>query len=493
MTASIKLDALDSMAYLHTRNASQEILDLEADCKDDITPTLIRDVWASAYVSEPEMVEFAPPSLLERRLIKKLLANPTWESVRGETVQDEWLSAALAPGVTQKLLAAVPDEPKKLVEEATQKEKEAQEFRDQAETLAEMAAQVQEQDEKKANALQKQVDAANQAATQAQANAEAAGQAAVEMLEQDGQQLDKNITKVAVQAAEDARNIKEAMEACSGWGKDAGQMGTGAVGREILEIAQLLQKQPRLKEIIKMAGRFTRIALQKKRNKIKHQTSEITEIEIGDDLSRVLPSELAALADPDRELDFYRRYLEKQLLQYRLDDRHPEGRGPLVVCIDESSSMAGNKELWAKAVALACFNLAASENRGFAVVHFGSQSEITVDRFPKPRLVKSDKLFQSLLHFFNGGTDFEAPLSEAMAVMEDDTFQKGDVIFITDGECAVSAEFHQEFSEAKQRKEFSVFAILVQTGTEKVVKPFADKIMRALPTKNDIEVLENLV
>jgi uncharacterized protein with von Willebrand factor type A (vWA) domain len=492
MQASIKLDALDSIAYLHTRNASQEILDLEADCKDDPTPILIRDVWASAYVSEPEMVEQSPPSLLlERRLVKKLLANPVWESVRQETVLDEWLSASLAPGVAKRLLALAPDEAKKMAEEAAQKEKDARELQEQAEALAEMAAQIQ--DKGKASVLQQQAEAVHQAAQHAQAEAEAAGQAAIEKLEQDGQQLNKEITKAAAQAAEDARCTKEALEVCTGWSRESGQVSGGAAGREILDVARLLQEQPRLKEIIKLAGRFTRIIFQKKRSKVKHQPTEIAEIETGDDLGRVLPVELSALADPARKLDFCRRLLEKQLLQYRLDDKQPEGRGPIVVCLDESSSMAGNKELWAKAVALACFNLAASENRGFAVVHFGSQSEITVDRFPKPRLVKPDELFQSLLHFFNGGTDFEAPLSEAMAVMEDDTFQKGDVIFITDGECAVSAEFHQEFSEAKQRKEFSVFAILVQTGTEKVVKPFADKIMRALPTKNDIEVLENLV
>ncbi len=491
MAASIKLDALDSMAYLHTRNASQEILDLEADCKDDTTPTLIRDVWASAYVSEPEMAEQTSPSLLlERRLIDRLLANPVWESVRQETVLDEWLSASLSPGVAKRLLALAPDEARKMAEEAAWKEKEAQDLQEQAEMLKEMTTQVR--DQRKADTLQQQADTASQAALQAKAEAEAVGQAAVEMLKQGEQQLEKSITKIAAQAAEDARDMKEAMDACAGWGREAGQVSNGTAGREILEVAHLLQEQPRLKEIVKMAGRFTRIVLQKKRRKVMHQSLEITEIEVGNDLSRVLPGELVTLADPDRKLDFYRRYLEKQLLQYRLDDRLPEGRGPLVVCIDESGSMKGSKELWSKAVALACFNLAASEHRSFGVVHFGSSTEIKVDRFPRARQVKPDELYQSLLHFFNGGTDFETPLREAMTVLEESEFKKGDVIFITDGECIVSDKFQQEFTDAKKSEEFSVFAILVQVGPEKTIKPFADKIVRAAPGKNDVEVLESL-
>ena len=36
-------------------------------------------------------------------------------------------------------------------------------------------------------------------------------------------------------------------------------------------------------------------------------------------------------------------------------------------------------------------------------------------------------------HFSNGGTNFKAPMREAVRLMEQKGFQKADIVFITDG------------------------------------------------------------
>jgi len=230
----------------------------------------------------------------------------------------------------------------------------------------------------------------------------------------------------------------------------------------------------------------------KRAKKISRESTETAEIELGNDLSRVLPQELAGLGgDPVRRRDFFRRYMEGKLLQYRLDCKHPEGHGPIVICIDESGSMSGSRNMWAKAVALAMLMLAAKEKRAFALIHFGSKSELKVDYYQEPRNTKPSDILRALAFFFGGGTDFERPLQEAEKILAHSPYRKGDVIFITDGECYVGPSFLRRFAEAKQEKQFSVFALLLQQhGGERSVKQFADRVYRVITGKNDCEILE---
>jgi uncharacterized protein with von Willebrand factor type A (vWA) domain len=487
---SVVIAHLDMLTYLYVRR--EEIAVVEQEAGDDLLlPALHQDVWASAYLPDPELTLEVPPHLaVEKRLVEKLLDSPAWEEVREETVMDEWLSATLTVPTARKLLEVLPAEAEALAREAALREKKAQELEEQAARLREQAAQ--EQDPARQEELEAEAEAAAQAAeAERQAAAAAAGEA-VAAVDAAGEKLEKALARAAFEAAEAARDAKEALEVCHAWGLEPGRPHAGVPGREVLAVAKKLTANERLRKIMRLAGRFTRVVLQKRRSRVKREPTEIAEIEIGGDLSRVLPNELSALADPVRRMDFCRRWQEKKLLQYRLDARSPQGRGPLVVCVDESGSMAGEREIWAKAVAVACFNLAAKENRAYALVHFGSAHEIRVDRFPQPRKAGPVEVLAAVEHFFGGGTDFETPLVQALRVMEESPFRRGDIIFVTDGECLVSATFTKKFAAAKKEKEFSVFAILVVQGTEQAVQPFADRIARALPGRNDVEILEDI-
>jgi uncharacterized protein with von Willebrand factor type A (vWA) domain len=448
-------------------------------------------VWAAAYLPEPELAPSAPPHLAaERRLVERLLASPAWEEVRSETALDEWLSAALTVPTARRLLEILPEEAEALAREAALRERKTRQLEEQAVRLREQAAE--EQDPSRRAEFEAQAEAAERSAGEERRAAEKWGVMAAAAVDAAGEKLEKALARAAFEAAEAAREVKGALEVCRAWGTEPGRPHMGVPSKEVLAVAEKLAGNPRLREIMKLAGRFTRIALQKRRSRVKRESAEITEIETGGDLSRILPSELSALADPARRTDFYRRFQERKLLQYRLDARAPQGRGPLVVCVDESGSMAGDREIWAKAVALACFNLAAKQARAYALIHFGSAYEIRVDRFPRPRKVGPAEVLTAIQHFFGGGTSFETPLREALKVMEESPFRRGDMIFITDAECRVSDQFVKRFATAKREKEFSVFAILVEKGTEEGVRPFADRIAYALPGRNDVEILEKI-
>lgn len=484
-TGAVITDRLDRLIWQDISQRSQEIQNLETELATETFPAinaLTQDLWAGAYKIEPALKPSAATSpllTLERKLIQKLLASPQFQQLREITILDESLAAAIVPGLTRRLVQALPEAVRQAAQKAARQQAQAETLQVLADNLADIPGQ-----EIQAQAAQAEAQTAAQNARQAAAEATAAFDAAAETIIQAA-------TQAVGQVKETTQAIKEAAEAYRGWGRTTGQL--KATAADYTEIARLMEKNVQLQQIIRLAGRFTQIVMKKRATQVKKKPCEIAEIETGNNLSQVLSQELTALAHPVRKKDFYRRYAERKLMQHRLEAKNPEGKGALVFCLDESGSMTGQPEIWSKAVALAMMNLARKEKRVFVLIHFGSRSEIRIDRFLKPRQAGLDEILKALAFFFNGGTDFERPLREAVKIMAESPLRKGDVIFITDGECQVSVDFISKFTAIKQEKDFSVFTILMRNAPETSVKPFSDKITRLKPGKNDREVLECLV
>ena len=67
---------------------------------------------------------------------------------------------------------------------------------------------------------------------------------------------------------------------------------------------------------------------------------ELTSITMSDDLSRLIPSEFAALAIPAMRGPFWARWAEKRLLTYDTRGSERAGRGAIIAVIDSSYSMS---------------------------------------------------------------------------------------------------------------------------------------------------------
>ena len=92
--------------------------------------------------------------------------------------------------------------------------------------------------------------------------------------------------------------------------------------------------------------------------------------------------------------------------------------------------------------------------------------------------------------FLGGGTNFERPILEAIHLMESESFEKADVVFITDGACELSDAYQQELQAAQVSYHFTVTGILLdegQSGMDFSLKPFCQKIYRTSElTKGEI-------
>jgi uncharacterized protein with von Willebrand factor type A (vWA) domain len=87
------------------------------------------------------------------------------------------------------------------------------------------------------------------------------------------------------------------------------------------------------------------LALAVRRSHFERASEETFDVELGRTLDRLLPPELLALRHPTLRRDLLRRHAEGQLLCYRLRGADERGRGPMIVCLDGSSSMAGEKQI----------------------------------------------------------------------------------------------------------------------------------------------------
>jgi len=151
------------------------------------------------------------------------------------------------------------------------------------------------------------------------------------------------------------------------------------------------------------------------------------------------------------------------------------------VCIDVSSSMQGDKEMWSKAVALTLMDIARRQRRLFRAVMFSSGDvtlkvlDLNRERRYQPDL---NKVVEMAEYFPGGGTDFETPIDAAVELLGEKKLKRGDIVIITDGESQVSPEWLARLRERKADLDFSIFAVLVDVGSAETssLAQFADRI-----------------
>ena len=303
----------------------------------------------------------------------------------------------------------------------------------------------------------------------------------VKRLKEDLSQLEtKAASRFQAEAIKVAQQLEDAAEEAEHWGLTLGTGYRSPPGHK-LELGKRLAGNEKLKKLSRMVGRMKFHALALRKKIFERSSEEILEVERGDFVNRLLPHELLTLHHPILRKDFYRRFLDQELLQYSLRGIEEKGKGPMVVCLDGSSSMAGEKEIWSKAVTLTLLEIARRQRRPFRSICFSSDDTPLqiLDMNPRERYeLEMEKVMDLAEYFPGGGTDFEKPLDAALECLKKSRYKKGDIVFITDGECQVTPEWAEKFRKEKERLGFSLFSILIDVGPSSLgtLKEFSDRI-----------------
>lgn len=270
---------------------------------------------------------------------------------------------------------------------------------------------------------------------------------------------------------------EEVHQIISSWSSDPGNLQKTPVNEDLL---LRVRQSKTLREISKYLGRFREIFAQGKRNSYAYSRGEKYTLELGNDLSRALTSELAMLASPKTLPLFLRKYQRRQIKQYQRRESIYKGAGDIICCLDESGSTTGQSAAWGKAVALTLLEMAESEGRKFALIHFSGLGNIKTDIFIPKQYTLEDKL-RAAETFLDGGTDFHSPLKEALRLMQEEHFENADIVFITDGECELPESYITKLRTAQVERRFTVTGVLLDednAGMDFSLKPFCQNIYR---------------
>ena len=484
----IKHDSYDLFSFKNIKENSEDLTKIEQENLENY-PTisyLLQDIYSCFYKIKPKFSKKIDSVVeINKALIEEMIKTKEYKQLHQLTKLDEFGSAIATLKFAQEFLRQLTEEQKEEIKNMYLLQNEINNLQSEIDSLKDLLKKIPKG---------KNIKQRKQIGKKIKENL-----AKLKKLEGQIKKIDfkkGDLRRIARKSCDSARKDLEETQDLLDWGVDPGHLQKLPV-EEKIKIANLIQNNSKLKKIAQIAGRFQRLAIYKQETKVKHGLDEIVDITIGNDLSKILPSELLLLSNFRTKLIFYKKFFEGQLLQYRFEGIEKRAKGPVICCVDNSGSMTEyfgsiTREIWSKAFMLGLLTIAKKQGRNFAIIYFGSRDEIQQFSFENKNYPDPKKLIEILSFFFDGGTDFETPLNCAISYIEKQpNFKDADIIFITDGECQVSFEFLENFKKKKKDLNFKVYSILIGYA-KNTLEDFSDEVFILEDLFNENEIIDRI-
>lgn len=188
---------------------------------------------------------------------------------------------------------------------------------------------------------------------------------------------------------------------------------------------------------------------------------EVVGVGLGRSVAGAAPSSLAMLGDPDFDVVFWRQLAEGRLMSWSRGGDGAGGevgrgpRGPALLALDTSASMAGPRGLVGRATALAVARALRAQGRAVRLVTFGAEGE----QVDQPLTDDPSSWVRLLAWGFSGGTDLDGPVVRALA--EHAVQEAGDLVLVTDGEASLDPRTVAAAEAAHRDRRWSLELVLV--------------------------------
>ena len=298
------------------------------------------------------------------------------------------------------------------------------------------------------------------------------GQAIEDTLNEHHDRYKADIDYSIEKAQKEAQDIQEAMSNLAGDHEGFGVRLDDVKQKQAL--AQRLRKNKRLVQLAQKLGGLKQSWT--KRLRAKNQRSSYSDIvgaKMTDDVTKAFPSEIALAATTKGKALFALKYSQKTILSKDFEAKTKEvDRGPVVMYVDISGSMAGSSELWSKAITYVIAEQCSKDNREIQVHLF--DTGINQSIILEPRSGSSEEVLQFLMAWFTrGGTSFDQIMKHAYSRADIDP--KADMLIITDGECQVTDATVRKFNLFKDSKKLDVHAFCIGKASNSLTK-FCDTV-----------------
>ncbi len=364
-------------------------------------PIIAGDTYYLHYSVAPTLIHKNPDDILEkvRQFYADYMAGEEFPRTRILTELDEEMSTIYTTKLTKTILEMLREE----------MEKQLQQAQEEGEEMPQMS-------------LQKLLNQAGQGDAKTQAQLRQLAQKALQAIQQKqrGQGLQKALAEAhrqARRATEKADQLRELMG-----GREAGK--TPAELKEMLDLTEEVLSVPDVAKIVSTAAklwdslpRFTKLKKQTGR-----RGEEVSGYGYTRNPERALPRELAL-----PEEMFYRKLITGFLTR----EYHTVSEGSYYVLVDSSGSMAGEKTVWARSVALALFALARRKGRRFFFRFFDSETHPLADDSNPLEVVRA-----LAKDYSGGGTDIDRAIAVALEDIKHHSLDRytNTIVIITDGE-----------------------------------------------------------
>ncbi|WP_252503210.1 VWA domain-containing protein [Sporosarcina sp. Marseille-Q4943] len=461
MTTSIEnrsvlnTDAFDKRRFNEIYSMSQGIQKVRDEGELPTFEPLLADIWASLYKMKPEIKEEEVSGDLKvnKSLMERIMADESFENYRSFTRLDD-LSSAIG---TLKF-------GEKTNQWLTDQKMQDSELRKKMQEIQAMQRQLEKQEQQRGEGNGNE---------QLQSDLSQAMAGLDSQIQQSLQNNSHSFSNRMSQAARETRQAKADLKSLMGGiGSGSGEAELKRVPlRDQISLAEKVATDKRLMEIADWAGRFKRIATKKQKSKF-NEGIEMEGVITGDIIEKLLPIELGLYKHPTTKIDFLRRFSERQTMMFEQNGKDALGKGPIVLCLDQSGSMR-KRDSQSKGFALALLSIAKKQKRDFCLVLFSTRTVVKVYEKGK---IKAADLIELAQTFLSGGTDFNLPLTKAVSIIETSKFKKSDLIFITDGEDSLKDSFIKSFIWKKEKMDFNVLSLVLGNNAE-TVQHFSDEVI----------------
>lgn len=266
-------------------------------------------------------------------------------------------------------------------------------------------------------------------------------------------------------AVESAKlDVDSAYECARGFG-DAPAIDGKLDPARVAAAFKAIRDDAQLRRIFELGGRFRRYAMAIQKSKVKHGYDDMIGVHLNDCIPRMVTSELARLADVDLELDLCKRLVDKQVLCREYEGEDKLALGPIVVVVDESSSMDDEPVEQAKGLALGMGWVALHQKRWISFIGYSGGHKGNILTMPPGRWNQA-ALIEWLQHFYGGGSSMDLPIRELPTSYWsaiNPPKGKTDVLFITDARCDMSDTQKKTFNDWKSREQVKCYGLVINS------------------------------
>lgn len=261
-------------------------------------------------------------------------------------------------------------------------------------------------------------------------------------------------------------DVDDAYEAARGFG-DAPSINGKLDPERVARAFAAVRNNSLLRRIFELGGRFRRYAMAIQKSKVKHGYDDMVGIRLHDSIPHMITSELARLADDDLSLELCKRLVDKQVLCREYQGEDKVALGPIVVVVDESSSMDGDPIEQAKGLALGMGWVALHQKRWISFIGYSGVTDEhghgNILTMPPGRWDQA-QLIEWLCHFYGGGSDMDIPVVDLPTKFWKQINPpkgKTDVLFITDARCDMSDRQKAVFNKWKADEQVKCYGLVI--------------------------------